>query len=222
MRDLDEATIVAYADGELDAEATRAVEAALAEDPNAQALARELIVSAGLVRAAFAGCLGEPLPKRLVDAAGRMPGDGAADAPEKKRRRPWWAEPVTALAASVALLVVGFGGGFVYWRDAPAGESSQVAAAAEEATAGDRIFEEALENKLSGTTVSWKDAARGIDITVTPIRTYKRADGGYCRQYRVDRTFDGRRQIETGIACRTTAGQWIPRRAVIEAATPAI
>lgn len=221
MRDLDEATLVAYADGELDADAAREVEAALAEDPRAQALARELIVSAGLIRAAFAGCLAEPLPKRLVDAVERIPYP-AAESQVTAPRRPWWAGGVTALAASVALLAVGFGGGFVYWRGGPAGDEARLAAMTEEADQGNRVFEEALENKLSGTAVAFKDAARGIEITVTPVRTYRRADGGYCRQYRIDRRFGDRHQIETGIACRTAAGEWIPRRAVIETAVPAI
>jgi hypothetical protein len=75
-----EETLMAYADGELDADTRAAVEAAMAEDADlADAVALQIENRHALqakLHAAFDGALNEALPMRLLDAA-QAPPDGA-------------------------------------------------------------------------------------------------------------------------------------------------
>lgn len=102
-KDWDEALLVAYVDQELDPDGVRRAERAIAADPAARALVDVLRRSAEAARGAFAEPLGAPPPRRLVEAIVRRRPTG--------RPRAW--RPL-ALAASVAALVVGFGGGYLY------------------------------------------------------------------------------------------------------------
>ena len=62
-------TLMAYADGELDVETRRAIEAEMAVDPEvAQEVERHRAMRAE-VGGAFAGVLDEPVPDRLLRAA---------------------------------------------------------------------------------------------------------------------------------------------------------
>ncbi|MBV8168047.1 MAG: zf-HC2 domain-containing protein, partial [Alphaproteobacteria bacterium] len=62
MSELDENTLVAYVDGELDAASAREVERALEASPVARNTVAKLRAGAALVRAAFAEALHEPPP----------------------------------------------------------------------------------------------------------------------------------------------------------------
>jgi len=48
-------------------------------------------------------------------------------------------------------------------------------------------------------------SARG---EVVPIRTVRRADGVFCRDYRETLVVAGREYSRTGRACRTASGEW--------------
>lgn len=66
-------TLMAYADGEVDADLRRQIEAAMALDP---AIAERVAKHRGLradLGAAFGGVLDEPIPNRLLDAAAASP-----------------------------------------------------------------------------------------------------------------------------------------------------
>jgi len=93
MSELDENTLVAYVDGELDAASAREVERALESSPVARNTVAKLRSSAALVRAAFADALHEPPPPGLV----------AMLRAATPRRRPatYW----LPLAAAIALLI---------------------------------------------------------------------------------------------------------------------
>lgn len=67
MAELDDTTLVAYVDGELDAATAREVEQALETSPAARSTVARLRSSASLVRAAFADAVHEPPPARLVE-----------------------------------------------------------------------------------------------------------------------------------------------------------
>jgi anti-sigma factor RsiW len=94
MSELDENTLVAYVDGELDAASAREVEQALENSPVARNTVAKLRASAALVRAAFADALHEPPPPGLVAML-------RAATPPRRRPRPYW----LPIAASVALLI---------------------------------------------------------------------------------------------------------------------
>ena len=76
MRFYDE-TLMAYADGELDADTRAAVDAAMANDPDlADAIALQIENRQALqakLHSAFDGALGEEVPLRLLEAARSAP-----------------------------------------------------------------------------------------------------------------------------------------------------
>ncbi len=74
MTGLDDSTLVAYVDDELDAEQARAVETALAGDPEARSRVVVFRETAALVRAAFDDPAREPVSPRLIRAV-RKPQD---------------------------------------------------------------------------------------------------------------------------------------------------
>lgn len=115
MNRIDDLLLMAYVDGEVDGETAAEVERALELDTGLAARARAFREVGGLVRAAEAESLHEPVPQRLIDAIQgadkvvplRPVASGAARA---RSQRSWVG---LALAASVAALAVGLGVG--YW-----------------------------------------------------------------------------------------------------------
>ncbi len=100
MAELDEGTLVAFVDGELDPAAAREVARRLAEDPAAQEKVWRLRRSASLVRAAFSQPGWERVPSRLSRLVAGPPRALAG------RRR-----FAAAVAATIAACAVGFAGG---------------------------------------------------------------------------------------------------------------
>jgi surface antigen len=66
----------------------------------------------------------------------------------------------------------------------------------------------ALETQPAGTAASWNNPDSGHAGTVTPTRTYQRADGTYCRDYEQTVEVDGQVELATGTACRESDGTW--------------
>jgi len=97
--ELDDNTLVAYVDGEIDAAGAAAVERRLRTDAGARNKVAALSQSAVMLRAAFNAALHESVPPRLLDVL---------DRPAHQRRR--IGVPV---AAAIAGLVIGLAGGFL-------------------------------------------------------------------------------------------------------------
>ncbi|HZT86795.1 MAG TPA: hypothetical protein VFA12_02430 [Stellaceae bacterium] len=115
-------TLIAYLDGELDADERRLVEEWLQSDPAAQERMAGLAATASLVRSAYDDVLNEPVPERLIAAARGATAGGAEIVPFKAKAKPgigvarrWLGLP--AAAALAGLLVGGgagyYGGGFL-------------------------------------------------------------------------------------------------------------
>ncbi len=100
MAELDEGTLVAFVDGELDPAAAHDIARRLADDPAAQEKVRLLRRSAALLRAAFAGPEWEEVPPLLARLVSRQRGALAG-------RRQFG----TAVAASLAACALGLAGG---------------------------------------------------------------------------------------------------------------
>lgn len=105
----------AWLDSELPPDEAQALEALLKHDTGLQAELAELMAANEAANAEFAAMLSAPVPLTLARSI-----DGAAPPGVAQRRhRPAWA----AIAASVALLAIGAGGGFL------AGQRTEVVAA---------------------------------------------------------------------------------------------
>jgi anti-sigma factor RsiW len=113
--------LVAYLDGELDAEERAHVDAWLDADPSVRDRLLALSESAALVRNAFAELVGEPVPERLIAAArGEIAPAADAEIVELRPRRPDPAPPPSrrwyvqlATAAGLFGLAVGVGAGYL-------------------------------------------------------------------------------------------------------------
>jgi hypothetical protein len=181
--------LMAYVDGELDADARARLDAQLANDPQLAARVRRERDLRARMQAAFDGVLQEPVPQRLLDVVSRAEA-GVASVSELAARRvrgpevarwPRW----SALAASVLLgLILGaalyrsqFSGPLVL-RDGQMLAQGALRAALDTQLARDR--------PASGAQVGYSFLSKS---------------GDYCRSF----TLTG--QDLSGIACRS-GGQW--------------
>lgn len=180
---IDDETLMALADGELDrAEAARISEA-IADDPEAQARLRRFAETRPRLKALAAEGPARQADDALIArirAAGVAPQAPAALAPPpaaNANRAPW-----AAVAAALTAAVVGLG----WWQmgDAPDGlPRAEVAA---------------LDSLRSGQATVLED---GRDLTV--IASYRTAEGAFCREYETARDAS----LTVTVACRE-GGDW--------------
>jgi len=203
---LDDETLMAYADGELDAAQRAQIAAALAKDPGLAARVERHRALRAEVSAAFTTVLADPVPDGLRAAAA-----GPATSAERARGNvvpfpargpraastPWRAREWLGMAASLLLGVV------ISWRAfSPTG--TQAITASNGALVARGPLAAALDGQLAGNQPG--DAAVKIGLT------FKARDGSYCRSFALK---DGG---TTGLACRS-GGHWlIPVTASADAA----
>ena len=198
-------TLMAYADGELDAQARRQIEAAMALDPTiAERVAKHRALRADL-GAAFGGVLDEPVPSRLLDAANSAPAAGrsatvtdlgaarGAKAGGKQIRSWSWPE-WTAIAASLLI-------GVLAGRSALQPEQSEMFATTDTGIVATGELSAALDDQLSGTAT---------DANVRIGLSFRSKGGNYCRSFAAGSA--------AGFACREDT-RWRVR-ALNEAGTP--
>jgi hypothetical protein len=169
--------LMALADGEIDRETAAALMRQMDADPELKQRFATFRDTRTLAKAAFAGALEEPVPPRLVRAAG--------DPPAEPRKRDWtrfWFPLGAAVAASVAGLIVGLA---IPARVSP---PSPHAIGAEIA--------EVLDNSQSGET---RPLGGGGRVLVTG--TYLTPEGA-CRSFEVTPGAAG--NVWHDVACRRT------------------
>lgn len=230
MITLDEGTLIAYVDGELDTQTAREVEAKLSNDESARKYVEHLRALAALTRIAFNDTLHEAVPQRLKDAAmGRTvdapaqshPQAGAgnvvsfAPKPQSTARR--MMPHGLAAAAAVAGLVLGLGGGVQYSENS-ASKSLQLAALSlqQDQSAMNQALNQALEINVSGNAYTWNNPDSGRSAAFTPVRTYQDKAGKFCREYRKDVTSSDQTDTTFGLACRDETGTWKTRYLILE------
>ncbi|MEJ0085899.1 MAG: hypothetical protein WDO72_09465 [Pseudomonadota bacterium] len=191
----DDETLMAYADGELDAVQRAAIAAAVENDPG---LARRVEKHRALrakVAGAFAEVVNQPLPERLVSAARANPapasrgGGKVLKFPTKGDRVPgrgWGFREWGAMAASVVLGVV------ISWRVFAPAEQGLFAA-----NGGALVARGELANALDRQLASDQRREEPVQIGVT----FKARDGNYCRSFTLPAT------RTAGLACRA-GGDW--------------
>lgn len=194
MEPFELSTLMAYADGELDAETAREVEAHLAESAEDRATVRALRRSAALARAALNEPLTEAVPERLLATV-------TADRQPRALPSSW-----RALAAALAGLMIGAGGTFfgLHSGGQPAGPVMTTA----DLSLREGTLQQTLEKKVSGTDVRWQNPDTGHSGIIAPTRTMQRADGTFCREYRETTLLGGVADRRFGVACRRPDGLW--------------
>lgn len=180
-REIDDEMLMAAADGELETQDLERIEEIAAKNPAIARRLEEFRTSAEVARAAFAGGFYEPVPPRLIEAAGRRPQRPVDLATAGVQPRHW------LLAASVA--VFAFVGGYLV---APTGPSDLRDTA--------RMIAERLEASATGTLTQVAGFEAGI------VASYE-TSGGYCRQIA---GATGTGEALTVIACHGPDGWAIP------------
>lgn len=205
MIELNEETLMAYVDGQLDPHRITEVEAALAHDSQAQAMVRQFRDSALALRNAFDPILHEPVPERLL-AAVQAPVTGKVHDIRLARRggvARFFPQTAWARAAVVALLV-GAGAGYLsaQWWGTPLESVASVAVA-------DPLLHEALETTASGAVFVKQERESGLERDIMPLLTFQDARQRYCREFESTVKGRGEPQVSYGVACRD-AGGWQP------------
>lgn len=183
-------TLMAYADGELDTQMRREIEAAMASDANvARQVARFKATRAELAEA-FGGLLDEPLPGRLLDAANCAPAGSRvvtdlsaareAKAARSEQRRWSWPE-WTSMAAS---LLLGLAAGRTLLFDS----NQDLLATRDRSIVAGGALARALDQQVGGASA---------DNSVAVGLSFKARSGEYCRAFA---TRGG--QALAGLACK--------------------
>lgn len=184
-----EETLIAYADGELDAATRAALEAAAAGDPQLAArIARHRALRARL-EDAFAPVLTEPVPERLLASVrGEMPLPGASNVVrlEPARRARWSWPEWGAIAAS---LIVGA-------LLSPLLLNPRAGNEPFDTRAGHMLASGPLAHALSGQLASAQSPGAPVQIGVS----FRDKSGGYCRTFVLRDS-----QSLAGLACRESS-----------------
>jgi hypothetical protein len=195
----DDETLMAYADGELDAKTRSEIAAAVEKDPSLARRVEQHRALRARVSGAFEKVLDQSVPERLAQIArgGAAPASAASRGkvlqfPTRTARAPatpWRAREWVAMAASLLIGVL------LSWRFFSAADSSPVVAGQGALVArGDLRL--ALERQLASEQQGDERVLIGL--------TFKARDGNYCRSFvmRATRT--------AGLACRAGSEWQIP------------
>ncbi len=220
---MDEATLIAYVDGELDSVTAREVEERLATDDAAKRFVERHREISSLARVAFNDTMHEEVPEHLKRAinsdssqAQHMDNANVIVIPNKKRTSGNWGRALP-MAAALAGLLIGAGGGYEF--SGKKHEQNIILAALtleQDNAAMSETLNQALEVNLSGAPMTWSSPASGQSASFTPVNTYQDKTGRFCREYRKDVVVGGEANSTFGLACRNDKGEWKTRYLIFE------
>ncbi|HEY9512720.1 MAG TPA: hypothetical protein VIQ48_09125 [Rhodanobacter sp.] len=200
MNPIDDDTLQAYVDGELDAAGVARVDAALAHDAVLARRVRQARVLREQVRAAFDPILDEPIPEHLsallqpgappvatVAIPRAVPADRRTSGPTRRRTTRRWFVPSAALAASVAMLAIG-----LWWH---AGNDLVRVQGGQSFAAGD--LSTALDQALASEPRPGSTVVIGL--------SFRAADGHVCRTF-----VHHPKPTFAGLACHDADGWLLP------------
>ncbi len=215
---IEDERLVAYVDGELDAAAARAVEAAVAADPKLAKTVAALRSEVALIRAAYQEPLRAEVPERLVAAVDAAFAERQAgrSGPAGGAGRSWIRHPAFgAIAASIVAIVVGLAGANYFAERSVERELARLEALrAADQEMIEAAISVALEMHVSGPPARWHNPDSGSKGSIEPLRTFKISTGQWCREYAhaIDiRGWQERRATLRAIACREAGGRWKTR-----------
>lgn len=193
----DTETLSAYVDGEIDLDTVSRIESQLDKDPEARGYVIDAVKAAARLRATLNQVLNETIPERLLNAAAVRGSAGG--------RKAVWRSPVIRIAATVFLVMVGFGSGVFFDRNRQETAPGFVPAIPEQCS---QVVNKALEYDLSGTVRKWQAPNVSLTVLVTPVRTYRDPRGTYFREYRLEVVTEAETNQIRGLAYRDAQGIW--------------
>ena len=205
MVKLNDETLMAYADGELNEADRKAVEAALADDPAAREDLRVFVQSADALRGAFDEALKVPPSEELLAMIREHQAD-TKRASSLGSLAGFFGDlmrPAPALAAGLAL-AVGLGSGVIL-TDSPMSDEPQPVLAR---IGDDAVLQEALERSPSGQMIDLASLDGSAQHTVLPLSSFMDRRGHFCREYEEVIVARGETHATFGVACRASDGAW--------------
>jgi hypothetical protein len=213
MRQIDDETLVAYVDGELDASTSAEVETALQNDAEAREKVRWMRASVTAMHGAYGSALAEPIPARVlatIDAAGSDDTHRDANIVEMPQSRHTMRQFLPfALAASLAFLLIGGGVGFMAAKSTI--DRSLFRAGLPQVALhvkSEELRARALEYHVSGRSLDWQSPDSQMSVRVTPVRTFIGGDGRPCREFKEEVAQNTVVTTQIGVACRTAELVW--------------
>lgn len=209
-------TLSAYLDGELGADDVAAVEKVLRQSPAAQEELEQLRMLNGLLSDAGRDLMKEPLSIDLVSSvhqrvfreASDKAGQSASGFAQRDRFPPF----IAAAAAALIAMILAFPAGYFVSSSQHDLRLAELRIQLEaDRMAFAQFVAQALERRLSGETVAWQNARSGSSGSVTPVRTFRNADGEWCREYREEVNLAEEYRARRAIACRSPEGEWRTR-----------
>jgi hypothetical protein len=179
-------TLMAYADGELDAASRASVEAAMREDPEiGKRIARHRALREAM-RGAFSAVLDEPVPDRLIAAARGQTAAPKAAVVDLSLAREAAPQRVSTWrpAAMAASLLLGLGLGFLAWH----GPRPLIQPGAGGWLIASTALAEVLSTQLSDDRAADRVAVTGL--------SFRNKSGDYCRTF----SLTGK-DASSGLAC---------------------
>jgi len=204
---IDDATLMAYADGELDPETARSVDQRLAEDSVLARRVAGLRQDAATLKAAFQHILYEP---PAADAFVHFSTTSKPEQPSTLKRLESRGPILAwAVAASLAALMVG---GILGLQLAKSDQRSAFQQMGAPTPSDHQAFNESLssslETSVSGTATVWNNPDTGHAGEVIPVRTFKAKSGQFCREFVATSSVFGSERESGGVACRRADGTW--------------
>jgi hypothetical protein len=214
MSEITDEMLMAFADGQLAAADRRRVADYIATRPEARARVEMFKKTSAELGTLFNVALVEPVPAKLLAAINSASSTGRR-APQKASAPhttslmssifevifPSWPTLITS-GAFAATLVIGTVIGS-QWQSAPQSSAIQwqdMVALNEGRILAKDNFRDGLEKTALGTRIALSDG-----LTFTPVMTFERKGGGYCRQYSLENNAGS--QV-AGVGCRNSAGDW--------------
>jgi anti-sigma factor RsiW len=197
-----ESMLVAYVDHQLDPAQTAAVDDIIREDAEARTIVSVLRGTGEAAREAFEQPLHEAVPARLLATLGAA-GAGKVVPMRRAARSVPMQYLLTALAASIAILFVGVGIGYLEF--APA---ARIGEAIAESSKVEATLYRALERDAPGVSVRYDDADTGMTGSVTVAGKIASSLGNDCREFQHEWRDARGKGLETGLACRSATGDW--------------
>ncbi len=221
MKNVDDAVLMAYLDGELEPDERAAVENYLQQNPAARATLEKWAVNDALVTNLLDEALSRPLPPIAALDARRHSGPVNHARPPAEHRSlvaglfgglrngkqggmPGWAMAAGFMA--IGLLVGGLLGQNYTLRQVNQTYMQAGLLAPQVQLQAQQVMNKALEQQLSGESVTWQAPDSGAQGSVTPVRTFRTDEGVFCREFLEERVVYGQSYQARGIACRGDKG----------------
>ncbi|MGQ0673061.1 MAG: hypothetical protein ACT4N2_09320 [Hyphomicrobium sp.] len=203
MTEISDETLMAYADGLLDAAERQRISVRVAASPRiAQRLAHFERTTCAVLSAAFEPIRSAPVPQRLLDVLSEPATSALSTQPAAAGWRSYalslrrWLDSAGSPASH---------SGFGLAVPAVLAVALLVAMLARQVPEPD-AFRIALETARSGETIRMSGSGNAGERRLTPVLSFVSRDGRPCRRYRLERPDAG---LTEGVACRNAAGRWM-------------